>query len=317
VVFLFIVIILIIISVVKLNSSNKQSSTLLTYSLKTLSFMVLLLITVLTIPFYQAFHSVLVCNTWNPVTKRISCFTSPHVIYFILAIIFSILFIPIGATFVVLFWDINPNSKIPFSGPQNKLNLIKALFKIVLSFLFLFDYKGKYSVYILAAMCFFYLLLLTVRYRKIGYFNKAINSFSCICEVTLFWVSLCVLTHVLFNDGDSDIGLTYMIIEIPFAAYSFLVLIEKKKFSIMKMNLKSLKKDEDVEVYYNIIREFIEMRENDSYRMKLEGMLKYYIKNCSKSENEKLCVELTLDLGREEEVTNKVSKWYLLLKSII
>lgn len=309
--------ILSVVVIIKIHYSKRKSSAFLTYSLKTLSFLVLLMVTIFNMPFHQALQASIFCTANNPVTKNMNCFSSTHGVYFGISVGFFILYLVEISIFSILYLDINPNSKIPFAGPQSKITLIKIFFKMGLSFIFLMDYEGTYSVYVVSGLTFVYLLLLMMRYRNIAYFNKSVNSFTCICEVTLFWVSLSVLTHILFNDGDSDIGLIYMIIEIPFAAFSFLYLIEKRKFSIVKVNVKNLKKDEDVEIYFNIVRELIEMRDKDSYRIKLEGMLKYYSKNSLKSENEKLCTELSMDLGRDEENSLKISKWYLLLRSIL
>jgi len=190
------------------------------------------------------------------------------------------------------------------SGPQSKINLVKFFYKILLYVIFLFDYKGKYSLYTLIGMLVCYFVLLFRRYKTNPYYIRSVNSLNAICEVTLFWSTLCVLTHVLFNDGDSDIGLVYLILEVPFAAYSFVIILERRKFNIMKSNLNNLKKDEDIEIYFNIVREYVELRERDYYRMKLEGLLKYYSKNSNKIENERLCTELSLDIGKEEEGSN-------------
>jgi PAS domain S-box-containing protein len=186
-----------------------------------------------------------------------------------------------------------------------------------LAFIFTADYEGTFSIFVVAGLTFCYFLLLMMRYKNMAFFNKGINSFTCVCEVTLFWVSLSVLTHILFDDGDSDIGLIYMVILVPFAAYSFLFMIERTKFSTIKKNVKNLKKDEEVEIYFNIVRELIEMREKDSYRIKLEGMLKYYSKNCTRPENEKLCNELSYNIGKEDDGGTKISKWYYLLQCIL
>ena len=78
------------------------------------------------------------------------------------------------------------------------------------------------------------------------------------CDVLLFWVTLCVLTQLVFNEGDSDIGLVYMIILAPFAAGCFLIIVEKRKSGIVKVNIKKLKKAEDVELYFNVIRDLID-----------------------------------------------------------
>ncbi len=53
----------------------------------------------------------------------------------------------------------------------------------------------------------------------------------------------------------------------------------------MRMTAKNFKKDNDVEMYINIIIDLIEQREQPNQRIKLEGVLKYHNKSCTKTEN--------------------------------
>ena len=102
------------------------------------------------------------------------------------------------------------------------------------------------------------------------------NTFSGICDVALAWAYVCILIHIVFNDGNSKIGLVYMIILSPFACIAYIFIMEKRSFHVVKSNTKGLKKDEDVEIFVNVVLELIEKSEVDSNRIKLEGMLKNY-----------------------------------------
>ena len=71
----------------------------------------------------------------------------------------------------MLFLDMNPNSKLPFAGPQNRMNLIRIIFKVVVSTAFIVDHDGTYSLYTVAVLTVAYGLFLMLRYRSIIYYN--------------------------------------------------------------------------------------------------------------------------------------------------
>lgn len=302
---------------IRINYVGKKSSALLSYSLKALSFVILLLVTIFTLPFYQVLLGPLICFNDNPIVKELECFNGIHLALFLMIILVMTVFLLEISLFSILFLDMNPNSKIPFAGPQNKMALIRIIFKAALSTVFIVDHKGEYSQYTIGLLTFIYFLFLMLRYRNVLYFNKAISAFTGVCDVSLFWVTLCVLIHIIFNDGDSDIGLIYIVIITPFAAVSFILLVESRKFNNVQCNIKKLKKPEDVETYFYVVRDLIEMREVDSYRIKLEGTLKYHAKSCTRSQEECPCTLLSMDMTREDEGSQKVSNWYLLLRSIL
>lgn len=154
-------------------------------------------------------------------------------------------------------------------------------------------------------------MLLTFRYRSVTFYKKSIESFVCFCDVTLFWVSLCTLLNVLITDQDSNIGLIYLLFEIPFIAYTFIKLLDLKKESLIKINIKNLSKDEDVEIYIQVIKNLIEQKEKDHYRIKLEGFLKYHQKYCYKGDKCP-CNELSDNfLSKDDESSEKQIKWFL------
>lgn len=124
----------------------------------------------------------------------------------------------------------------------------------------------------MVVMTFVYLIQLTIRFRTISYYNRTIEIFVSICDVTLFWITLCALVNIMINEGDSDIGLIYMLFEVPFVAYTYIKLLDYKKDVLIRINIKNLSKDEDVEIYINVMRNLIELKERDFYRIKLEGL---------------------------------------------
>jgi hypothetical protein len=48
-----------------------------------------------------------------------------------------------------------------------------------------------------------------------------------------------------------DTGLLYMVIGIPFISFAYTELIDRKHWVLMKTNLKTFKRDTDIEMYIN------------------------------------------------------------------
>ena len=103
----------------------------------------------------------------------------------------------------------------------------------------------------------------------------------------------------------------------PFACAAYLFVVENRKFHVIKTNVKGLKRDEDVEIFVGVVMELVERGEMDTSRLKLEGMLRNYLKN---SQGEGADAAVLGDLAKEnraEEAGEKTAAWYRLLKSIV
>jgi len=61
-------------------------------------------------------------------------------------------------------------------------------------------------------------------------------------------VSLAALLNNIISDKDSNTELIYLLFEIPFIGYTFIKLLDLKKESLIKINIKNLSKDEDIEI---------------------------------------------------------------------
>jgi len=59
--------------------------------------------------------------------------------------------------------------------------------------------------------------------------------------------------------------------------------------SLMKTNIKSFKKETDIEMYINLLIDLIENRDKADSRIKLEGVLKLHVKNCNKTGDNCVC----------------------------
>ena len=57
----------------------------------------------------------------------------------------------------------------------------------------------------------------------------------------------------------------------------------------MKTSIKAFKKETDIEMYINILMDLIETRDKAESRIKLEGVLKLHVKNCSKTGDNCVC----------------------------
>ena len=216
----------------------------------------------------------MVCHASSTYCQNFTPFSGSHIILFSFGIIFLFIFIILMSVLFITFIDLNPNSAIPFAAPQNKINMMKFYLKLIFIFFFMFDYDGEYSRYFIMIMTVVYLILLTQRYRSNSYHNTTINIWICVLDVMLFWVSLCVSIHILMDDGDSDIGLVYIVFELPFVVYTYYKLLVHHQDKLISISIKHLKKDEDVEIYINLLRNLIEQKENDLCKIKLEGLLK-------------------------------------------
>jgi PAS domain S-box-containing protein len=229
-----------------------------------------------------------------------------------------LIYLGLFVVLITLYSDVNPCSQIPFSGPQSKIAVTKSAYKMIVVLFYNLDYKGDYVAYFIGFCAASALLLLAYRYKRIIYYRKSVNTFSAIMDVALAWGYVCVLIHIVFNDGNSKIGLVYMVLLSPFACLAYLFILDKRKFHVIKSNAKGLKKDEDVEIFVNVVLELIEKSDTDSNKIKLEGMLKNYQKNgVADGQELQIIKELTDDGPMGEDNTDKLSAWYRLLRSII
>ena len=126
---------------IKLQYTSKKSSTILTYALKMMSIYASLLNTVLVIPFFNAFFSIIFCSENSLIHKEIICYNGIYYWHLSVSILGIILLIFFSFLFSILFIDINPNSTLPFASPQTYTIFYKLFLKIFLPLYFTIDYQ--------------------------------------------------------------------------------------------------------------------------------------------------------------------------------
>jgi PAS domain S-box-containing protein len=318
IVIVVVMVVLSIISIVNIIVSKRKTSAVLNYILKALSLLIIAYLSVLEMPIFQLFLTPILCSADSPYNPVHQCFQGSHSIYFGIGLAFLLIHICILVILVTLYADINPCSSIPFAGPQSKIAIAKSAYKMIVVLFYNLDHRGDYVSYFIGFCTIFALLLLTYRYRRIVYYKRGVNTFSAVCDSALTWAYVCVIIHIIFTDGSSRIGLIYMAILCPFACIAYVFIIEKRSFHVIKANVKGLKKDDDVEIFVNVLLSLIEKSEVDSNRIKLEGMLKNYQKNCAADNvDEQILKELTDDGTIMDDNKDKLNAWYRLIKSII
>ena len=98
-----------------------------------------------------------------------------------------------------------------------------------------------------------------MRLRNTPNYNKSVFKFLIVCEAILLWVTFCGVIHAFLDQDERDnIGLVYLVIGIPCTAYCFLKLQENRTTNIMKATIKDFKKDNDAEMYVNLLIDLIE-----------------------------------------------------------
>ena len=102
---------------------------------------------------------------------------------------------------------------------------------------------------------------MSLRYKAPPYYNRSINTYILNCEVILLWTTAVSNIHAFIDFGNVDnIGLFFLIIGAPFFAFAYSKILDAKTWMIMTSDFKSLKKNEDVELYVNILLNLIDMR---------------------------------------------------------
>jgi PAS domain S-box-containing protein len=105
---------------------------------------------------------------------------------------------------------------------------------------------------------------------------------------------------------------------IPFMCAAYYFLAEKKKFDLLKVNVKNLKSEEEVEQFVNILLLLIEKKEEGTNRIKLEGMFKNFQKTLLADRVDMLIIkEFNDETSRADDTQEKSMTWFKLLKFIL
>lgn len=99
--------------------------------------------TVLTIPFANAFFAAFYCNSEDEIHGGLECYAGIYWLHLILAVLGFMLYLLLCTLYSLLYADINPNSTIPFASPQTRIGLLKFILKLALPLYTVLDYKVR------------------------------------------------------------------------------------------------------------------------------------------------------------------------------
>lgn len=141
----FIMLILAVITGLYLAQSKRKTSTVLTYSLKTLSVYGLLVNQVLALPSFHIFIVGMICNKDDGMHGDLKCYEGLYFFHLAVAIVGFLISFIVSILFTMLYIELNPSSKIPFATPLSKLPLGKLLLKLIIVLFFTLDYDVTFS----------------------------------------------------------------------------------------------------------------------------------------------------------------------------
>ena len=130
-------------------------------------------------------------------------------------------------------------------------------------------------------------------------------------------MSLSDVVQAYIDSNQAGIGMLYTFLFIPVAAYAYQRLIANRDWYILKLGIKGIKREADVEYFSNLLIEMIENREQPDCRIILEGALKSHIKYSLKQTDIDLCNVILTDNLKDEETPAKLKRWYLFVLLII
>lgn len=314
----FIALIMIIVTSCRISSTQRNKSTFLTYGIKILSGYGLLLNTIIAIPFYNIYIAVLYCKEDSSISQNFTCNQGIYILHIVISVFGLIFLVMLSMLFTNLYIDLNPNSTIPFAQPQSSTNFFKLILKIFLPFYMIIDYNRNWVEEYIVLMVLAYLLLLIQRYRSAPNYNRSVHSFQILCDIVLFWVTVCsLITAFIDTDTKENIGIFYMILMIPVVLPVVHSIIANRNWAYMKMSNRNFKKDTDVEMYLCVLIYLIETRNRPEQRIKLEGLLKYHQIQCQKIDTCNCQKVYTDQAGKDDDTTSMNKKWYLFLFSIL
>jgi PAS domain S-box-containing protein len=298
------------------SSLSKSNSTLVNYSGKILSIYFLLLTTVIPLPAYQGFITAFICFDDDTRHGSLECYTGTYWIYPIISC-FGIIILTLTSFFAsLLYIDFNPWSPAPFAAPQNRLNLIKLAFKILIPLFATLDYRNDYTKAFVIVYAVIWLLILGLRFKQTPYFRRSVFTFTLILEIFVFWTTIVVLFQTMSDDTNpSNTGFIFWLIIAPFTSYSYISLVRRRPKVYRKLKMKNLTKDSEIEMYIINCINLIEGRESQFKKINLEGLLKYHVKSCAKRSHECFCLDLVSSYNNDEEAPEKI--WYLWIKSLL
>ncbi|CAD8205602.1 unnamed protein product [Paramecium octaurelia] len=295
---------------------QEQQPGMLIFTFKLLSLLLIILNTVLALPFYNIFLATIYCRSDSAAGADIGCYEGIHILHMIAAIIGIVLLIFFHFSTTLLYFDLNPKSKFPFNGYQSDAEYARMLFKFVTPFLIIFNAPGTYNSEMVVLFGVGDLILLFSRYNYPTGYNNFIHFYKITLELIVLWINICVIiTDFLDTGAPDDMGLLYLFVLIPCVVFGGLYAFKNILKESMTFQIKNLKNEEEADNYLNTLIQLILDRQSPNTKIKLMGVLKLHYVNCTKTGC--ACKSLISYDHKKEEGTKEHETWMKLLGSVL
>ncbi|CAD8045670.1 unnamed protein product [Paramecium sonneborni] len=282
------------------------------YSIRIYNLLMVMLVTVLVMPFLSIFLAAFKCE------GQMEC---DSILYYIMVILSSlgILLLLFSLVFFEIFLvDYNPFTPIPYASKYTKLNWIELIFKIYLPFFAVMDSQQNAEKPFITILCIMYGVMITMRLKTRQFIENSVNIIK-LCQTSLlFWFSFVSVSHAFLDQGDiDDMGFFYEIICSPIVVYCCFKLNKSPELVV------HMKKDIQLEETVQEMIFLIENRDKPINRMKLEGYVKLHQKDCLKSAEVCPCSLIHQDTLRNQDNENdkqsldKTMRWYAFVQALI
>ncbi|CAK86810.1 unnamed protein product (macronuclear) [Paramecium tetraurelia] len=295
---------------------QEQQSGLLVFSFKLLSLLLIILNTILALPFYNIFLATIYCRSDSAAGADLGCYQGIHILHMIVAIIGIVLLIFFHFSTTLLYFDLNPKSKFPFNGYQSDAEYARMLFKFVIPFLIIFNAPGTYNSEMVVLFGVGDLILLFSRYNYPKGYNNFIHFYKITLEIIVLWINICVIITDFLDTGSPDeMGLLYLFVLIPCVVFGGLYAFKTILKESMTFSIKNLKNEEEADNYLNTLLQLILDRQSPNTKIKLIGVLKLHYISCTKTVC--ACKSLISQDHKKEEVNQENENWMKFLGSIL
>jgi len=135
----FTVLLLFLLCIYLLIKYKKKMDGTIQYILKILSFYTLLMINVISLPFFNVFIFAFNCKSSLSAFQDLTCYSGLHILHMVFSALNLLIWVFFTTMFTTFFCEYNPISDLPFAGPLSKIPLYKYLLKMILVFYFFLD----------------------------------------------------------------------------------------------------------------------------------------------------------------------------------
>jgi len=303
------VLIFIIIILLRLERSKKRGSTLVFYLVRFVGLYAILLKTIGPIPLFQIFFSAVICRENDVFTNTSNCYQGISFVNAIVGVLGLIILFFFSFFTHLLFIDLNPSSNIPFAAPLSNIDIYKLALKIILPLYYVLDQSFAEIKTFIVLLLIAWIATLVLRFKSDCFYHKNATIIVTTTEALVGWAILIANIHAFIASGAIDAtGIYFFLFGAPFVMYAYYTLIDYRRWRIICKDLKTSKKDVDIERWINIACDLVERRDSRHDRIELEGLFRFHAVWCGMTECS--CHVQVYTLPREEDTAEAKLAWF-------